>query len=47
VASVICPPALPPSAYGDLATGLLAMVALLTVRMRPLFWLFIVVFNLL
>jgi hypothetical protein len=34
------------SAYGDLATGILAMVALLTVRVRPLFWLFIVAFNL-
>ena len=43
-------PALPPSfatpaAYGDLATGLLAMLALLTVRKPPLFWLFIVTFN--
>ena len=35
------------SAYGDFATGLLAMLALLTVRMRPLFWLFVVAFNLL
>jgi hypothetical protein len=34
------------SAYGDLATGLLAMSALLTVRIRPLFWLFVVAFNL-
>lgn len=33
------------AAYGDLATGLLAMMALLTVRMRPLFWLFAVAFN--
>ncbi len=33
------------AAYGDLATGILAMVALLTVRMRPLFWLFVVAFN--
>ena len=33
------------SAYGDLATGLLAMLALLTVRVRPLFWLFVVAFN--
>jgi hypothetical protein len=32
------------AAYGDLATGL-AMMALLTVRMRPLFWLFVVAFN--
>jgi len=34
------------SAYGDLATGLLAMLALLTVRVRALFWLFVVAFNL-
>jgi hypothetical protein len=34
------------AAYGDLATGLLAMLALLTVRIRPLFWLFVVAFNL-
>jgi hypothetical protein len=34
------------AAYGDLATGLLAILALLTVRIRPLFWLFIVAFNL-
>jgi hypothetical protein len=33
------------AAYGDLATGLLAMLALLTTRMRPLFWLFVVAFN--
>jgi hypothetical protein len=33
-------------AYGDFATGLLAMMALLTVRIRPLFWLFVVAFNL-
>ena len=33
------------AAYGDFATGLLAMLALLTVRVRPLFWLFIVAFN--
>lgn len=33
------------AAYWDLATGLLAMLALLTVSMRPLFWVFIVVFN--
>jgi hypothetical protein len=33
------------AAYADLATGLLAMLALLTVRMRPLFWLFVVAFN--
>jgi len=34
------------AAYGDLATGLLAMLALLTVKLRPLFWLFVIVFNL-
>jgi hypothetical protein len=34
------------AAYGDLATGLLAILALLTVRVRPLFWLFVVAFNL-
>src|SRR5580692_10354905 len=34
------------AAYGDFATGLLAMTALLTVRIRPLFWLFVVAFNL-
>lgn len=33
------------AAYGDLATGLLAMLALLTVRLRPLFWVFIIAFN--
>ncbi len=41
---------LPPSfatfaAYGDFATGLLALLALLTVRVRPLFWVFVVGFN--
>ncbi|HEY3666997.1 MAG TPA: hypothetical protein VGL19_13380 [Polyangiaceae bacterium] len=34
------------TAYGDLATGLLAMLALLTVSVRPVFWLFVVAFNL-
>lgn len=34
------------AAYGDFATGLLAMLALVTVRIRPLFWLFIMGFNL-
>jgi len=45
-------PNLPPSfatfaAYWDLATGVLAILALLTVtvRMRPLFWVFVVAFN--
>jgi hypothetical protein len=35
------------AAYGDFATGVLAMLALLTVQVRPLFWLFVVAFNLL
>jgi hypothetical protein len=34
------------AAYADLATGVLAILALLTVRVRPLFWLFVVAFNL-
>jgi hypothetical protein len=34
------------AAYGDFATGVLAILALLTVRVRPLFWLFVVAFNL-
>lgn len=34
------------SAYGDLATGILALLALLTARIRPLFWFFVVAFNL-
>jgi hypothetical protein len=34
------------AAYGDFATGVLAMLALLTIRLRPLFWLFVVAFNL-
>ncbi|REE19038.1 hypothetical protein B0G71_2109 [Paraburkholderia sp. BL27I4N3] len=34
------------AAYGDFATGVLAMLALLTARVRPLFWLFVVAFNL-
>ena len=34
------------AAYGDFATGVLAMLALLAVRMRPVFWLFVVAFNL-
>src|SRR5271170_681776 len=34
------------SAYGDFATGLLAILALLTVRVRPVFWSFVVAFNL-
>lgn len=35
----------PFAAYWDLATGVLAILALLTVRVRPLFWLFVVAFN--
>lgn len=34
------------AAYWDLATGVLAILALLTVRIRPLFWIFVVAFNL-
>jgi hypothetical protein len=34
------------AAYGDLAAGLLALLALVTFRVRPLFWLFVVAFNL-
>jgi hypothetical protein len=34
------------AAYGDFATGVLALLALLTARVRPLFWLFVVAFNL-
>src|SRR5580698_4529473 len=36
----------PFAAYFDFATGLLAMLALLTIRIRPLFWAFVVAFNL-
>jgi hypothetical protein len=35
----------PFAAYWDLATGVLAILALLTVRIRPIFWLFVVAFN--
>jgi hypothetical protein len=34
------------AAYGDFATGLLAIAALLTIRIRPLFWMFVAGFNL-
>jgi hypothetical protein len=34
------------AAYGDFATGILAMLAFLTTRIRPLFWLLVVAFNL-
>ena len=33
------------AAYGDFATGMLAILALLTARIRPLFWSFVVAFN--
>ena len=33
------------TALGDFATGVLALSALLTARIRPLFWLFVVAFN--
>jgi hypothetical protein len=33
------------AAYGDFATGVLAMLALLTARIRPLFWSLVVAFN--
>jgi len=33
------------AAYWDLATALLAILALLAVRIRPLFWLFVIAFN--
>ena len=34
------------AAYGDFATGVLAMLALLTVRIRSLFWPLVIAFNL-
>ena len=33
------------AAYGDFATSLLAMGAFATIRVRPLFWAFVVAFN--
>lgn len=33
------------AAWGDFATGVLALLALLTARRRPLFWLLVVAFN--
>jgi hypothetical protein len=33
------------AAWGDFATGMLAIAALVTIRMRPLFWFFIVAYN--
>jgi hypothetical protein len=35
----------PFAAYGDFATGLLAIVALLAIRIKPLFWTSVVAFN--
>jgi hypothetical protein len=35
------------AAYGDFATGLLALMALVTFRVRPLFWTFVFAFNIL
>ena len=34
------------AAYGDFATGILAMLAVATFRMRPVFWFFTLAFNL-
>jgi len=34
------------AAYGDFATGVLAVLALLAVRIRPVFWFFVAAFNL-
>jgi hypothetical protein len=34
------------AAYGDFATGILALLALATFKLRPLFWTFVVAFNL-
>jgi hypothetical protein len=36
----------PFAAYWDFATGVLAILALLSVRIRPLFWFFVFAFNL-
>jgi hypothetical protein len=35
-----------PAAWGDFAAGILAMLALLSFRTRPMFWFFVVSFNL-
>lgn len=35
-----------PTAYGDFVTGVLAMLALLAAGKRPVFWCFVVAFNL-
>ncbi len=34
------------AAYGDFAAGVLALLALLTAKIRPAFWFFVVAFNL-
>jgi hypothetical protein len=34
------------AAWGDFGTGVLALLALLTAKVRPLFWFFVVAFNL-
>src|SRR5690349_7309411 len=34
------------AAYWDFATGVLAILALLTIKIRPLFWTFVAAFNL-
>ena len=34
------------AAYGDFATGMLALLALVTFRIRPLFWALVIAFNL-
>src|SRR5580693_696999 len=34
------------AAYGDFATGVLALLALIAARIRPLFWFFVGAFNL-
>lgn len=34
-----------PAAWGDLATGVLAMLAVTSFRVRPLFWLSVIAFN--
>ena len=34
------------AAYGDFATGVLALLALAMIRIRPLFWMLVIAFNL-
>jgi hypothetical protein len=33
------------AAWGDFITAILAMIALMAIRIRPLFWLFVIAFN--